>query len=261
MTPRLFRLVAAGVTSIASANRRFFAGGSSSLRGARVSVAGFSDESQKHLSLIGASLSPETEMLAQVSEYYTDKVRQYGATPKGVDWNSAESQLLRFSQLTKLIQPNHGFSLLDYGCGYCALYNYLKERFADFRYTGYDISDEMLEAAKETGDVDQVVSDRLSLEAADYVVASGIFNVKLDYTVTDWETYVFSELDLISSLGRRGFAANFLTAYSDPDRMRDDLYYANPGYIFKLCKERYSRNVALLHDYDLYEFTVLVRKQ
>jgi hypothetical protein len=27
-----------------------------------------------------------------------------------------------------------------------------------------------------------------------------------------------------------------------------------------LCKRRFSRNVALLHDYDLYEFTVLVRK-
>jgi hypothetical protein len=50
-----------------------------------------------------------------------------------------------------------------------------------------------------------------------------------------------------------------LTRYADPQLMRKDLYYADPGRYFRLCKERYSRNVALLHDYDLYEFTILVR--
>ena len=30
--------------------------------------------------------------------------------------------------------------------------------------------------------------------------------------------------------------------------------------MFDLCKRRYSPRVALLHDYPLYEFTVLVRK-
>ena len=42
--------------------------------------------------------------------------------------------------------------------------------------------------------------------------------------------------------------------------MRPDLYYADPCELFDRCKRRYSRNVALLHDYDLYEFTILVRK-
>lgn len=31
--------------------------------------------------------------------------------------------------------------------------------------------------------------------------------------------------------------------------------------LFDLCKRRYSKNVALLHDYGLYEFTILIRKQ
>jgi hypothetical protein len=41
--------------------------------------------------------------------------------------------------------------------------------------------------------------------------------------------------------------------------MRDHLYYADPGEFFEICKRVYSRNVALLHDYGLYEFTILVR--
>ena len=48
--------------------------------------------------------------------------------------------------------------------------------------------------------------------------------------------------------------------YSDPERMRAHLYYADPCRLFDHCKRRYSRHVALLHDYGLYEFTILVRK-
>ncbi|MGH6609130.1 MAG: class I SAM-dependent methyltransferase, partial [Burkholderiaceae bacterium] len=58
----------------------------------------------------------------------------------------------------------------------------------------------------------------------------------------------------------RGFAFNSLTVYSDPDKKRADLYYADPCALFDRCKRLYSRNVALLHDYDLYDFTILVRK-
>jgi hypothetical protein len=67
-------------------------------------------------------------------------------------------------------------------------------------------------------------------------------------------------LDALDRTSRSGFAFNCLTSYSDADKMRDYLYYADPCALFDLCKKRYSRNVAILHDYDLYEFTILVRK-
>ena len=42
--------------------------------------------------------------------------------------------------------------------------------------------------------------------------------------------------------------------------MRADLFYGDPTFFFDHCKRKYSRNVALLHDYDLYEFTIIVRR-
>ena len=65
---------------------------------------------------------------------------------------------------------------------------------------------------------------------------------------------------LLDGKSSRGFAFNCLTSYSDADKMRDDLYYADPCKLFDRCKRRYSRRVALLHDYGLWEFTILVRK-
>jgi hypothetical protein len=42
--------------------------------------------------------------------------------------------------------------------------------------------------------------------------------------------------------------------------MRDYLYYVASLKLFDLCKRRYSRNVALLHGYGLFAFTVVVSK-
>ena len=64
----------------------------------------------------------------------------------------------------------------------------------------------------------------------------------------------------IDRLGNRGFAFNMLTSYSDPDRMRSDLFYGDPRHFFDHAKRTFSKQVALLHDYGLYEFTILVRR-
>jgi hypothetical protein len=40
-------------------------------------------------------------ILRQVGDYYSQKVETHGASAKGVDWNSKESQFLRFAQLLK----------------------------------------------------------------------------------------------------------------------------------------------------------------
>ena len=97
-------------------------------------------------------------------------------------------------------------------------------------------------------------------QVTDYGVASGIFNVRMGRSDDEWRSYLEATLDVLDRTSRVGFAFNCLTSYSDKDKMRDYLYYADPCVLFDLCKRRYSRNVALLHDYGLYEFTILVRK-
>jgi SAM-dependent methyltransferase len=200
--------------------------------------------------------------LESVRAYYSARLAEHGATPRGVDWNSAESQELRFAQLLRVCDLERPFVLGDYGCGYGALVDYLAARGCPFSYRGYDISADMVGAARarHAGRPDCVfATDEGVLAGADYVVASGIFNVKLGADAATWQDHVLACLDRFAALARRGFAFNALTRYSDPERMRDDLYYPDPCFLFDHCKRRYARNVALLHDYGLYEFTILVR--
>jgi SAM-dependent methyltransferase len=196
-----------------------------------------------------------------VSDYYTTRLEQHGATPAGVDWSSEESQRVRFAELLKLVDWDGAPSLIDYGCGYGALAQQLGREVQHFSYTGFDLAESMIEAARSLVDDPRCrfTADERELASADYALASGIFNVRLETDQARWHDYVVEVLDVLASRSERGFAFNMLTRYADPPLMRGDLYYADPGRYFQLCKERYSRHVSLLHDYELFEFTIHVR--
>jgi SAM-dependent methyltransferase len=201
-------------------------------------------------------------ILERVERYYSARFDEHGATACGVDWNAERSQELRFEQLLRVLDGQEPFRLNDYGCGYGALARFLSEHGHAFEYVGFDLSEPMLAYARATyGDKSRrFVSQEAELEPAEFTVASGIFNVKFDIDSADWQSYAIETIDKLSALSTRGFAFNMLTIYSDLDRMRDDLYYGDPSFFFDLCKRRHSANVALLHDYGLWEFTVIVRK-
>jgi SAM-dependent methyltransferase len=205
------------------------------------------------------------ELLGEVAGYYSKKIEEHGNTARGVDWNGEDSQLLRFQQLCRIVEegPN-SFSLNDLGCGYGALHEHLASKGRPFDYLGVDVSERMIASAlvrhSNSSGARFIVAAAPDV-VADYGVASGIFNVRQARGDEEWQNYLKETLDVIDQTSRRGFAFNCLTSYSDADKRRDYLYYADPCFLFDFCKRRYSRQVSLLHDYGLYEFTILVRKE
>lgn len=205
---------------------------------------------------------PRGALLHEVESYYSARLAEHGPTPRGVDWNGDQGQIKRFTQLEKIIAAEGPFSINDIGCGYGALLSFLAPRHGAIDYYGCDISAAMVDAARAAFAGHPSVQFAVEAEpsrAADYSVASGIFNVRFSRTDEEWRAYMVDTLDGMARRSRLGFAFNCLTRYSDADKMRDNLFYADPGYLFDLCKTRYARNVALLHDYGLFEFTMLVR--
>jgi len=205
------------------------------------------------------------QILGKVEHYFTEKIRANGPTARGVDWNGKDSQFLRFQQLCKIIdRDTPSFSINDFGCGYGALIEFLCIQFSNWEYVGIDVSADMVQAAcdkySHLANVNFAQSDVLSSEA-DYTIASGIFNIRVGTSEYAWWSYLTDALDMLNTASSRGFSFNCLTKYSDAEKMRADLYYADPCRLFDWCKLHYSPQVALLHDYGLYEFTILVRKQ
>ena len=202
------------------------------------------------------------KLLNQIEAYYTGKVREHGATHRGVDWNSTESQELRFRQLLKIVRNELDASVNDYGCGYGAMARYMREHGYKGLYYGFDLSPEMIQQARsQQANIPccDFFSEAARLVPAHFTIASGIFNVKQGADNAEWQQYVLDTLDTIAATSTRGFSFNMLTSYSDADHMRPDLFYGDPCFFTDYCIRHFSRHVAMLHDYGLYEVTLLVR--
>lgn len=205
------------------------------------------------------------ETQKKLSEYFSEKLEEFGATPKGVDYNGSASQERRFEQLVKVINPSESFSVIDYGSGYGAIFDFLNAKGWQFEYYGFDLIEKMIIAGREVHkDYPNAhfTTDQSEIPVADYLLAGAIFNIKLDESYERWQEFILHTLVQMNALCSKGFSFNMLTKYSDIDRMaeRPDLFYGDPLFFFDFCKRNFSRNVALLHDYGLYDFTIIIRK-
>lgn len=204
---------------------------------------------------------------SDITQFYSSQLSAHGDSSKGVGWKNDEAQNVRFAQLVKVIGNKSGFSINDLGCGTGKLYDYLlSEGFSPVSYHGYDILDEMIDAAKrrlpENSKIELTRIDSAEdMHSGDYCLASGIFNVKYLARESEWLHYVLSTIEQMNQNSTRGFAFNLLTKYSDKEFMQSYLYYADPLFFFDFCKRNFSKNVTLLHDYEQYDFTIIVRKQ
>lgn len=202
-----------------------------------------------------------SELKSKVLRYFSEKLNTYGTTPKGVDWNDAASQALRFEQLLKVIDAEGGVTLNDLGCGYGGIFLYKDTAKRLVKYYGYDICEDMLIRARQLirdNKATFINSDRITKEA-DYSIASGIFNAKTDIDVESWEKFILDTLSNMNEKSLKGFSFNCITTYVD--YRRDHLYYADPLFYFNFCKRNFSRYVTLIHDYPLYEWTMIVKKK
>ncbi|MBL8487346.1 MAG: class I SAM-dependent methyltransferase [Rhodocyclaceae bacterium] len=203
--------------------------------------------------------------LQPVARLYTKSLTEFGASPMGVGWRDTASQDLRFAKLSLQVLESAAdgpVTVNDLGCGDGAMLKFLRRAGVDVaRYTGYDVSPEMLAAAREQAGgegTEYLLGSRL-LHPADYSFASGIFNVRLEEDGDRWAEYIADTLRDLSARSTKGFAFNMLSTYVD--FREPHLYYGDPLHYFDFCKRNFSRFVTLLHDYPLYEWTVVVRQE
>lgn len=208
-------------------------------------------------------MNAENNILDAVSSYYSDKLAAHGPTPSGVDWKDTISHQLRHRQFLRLLADDPDASVLDVGCGYGDFLSFLRSAGHRGRYIGYDIAAPMVETARQLhgeGPDHRFVVGQAPKNGADYAIGSGILNVMRGSSPEVWGDYVRATIESLHAAGRRGFGFNMLSLTSDPERRRADLFYGDPAGMLAHCISRYGRHVALLQDYGLWEFTVLVRR-
>jgi SAM-dependent methyltransferase len=203
---------------------------------------------------------------ADIDRYYTAKISRHGATPLGVDWSCQPTQQLRFLQLLHLSGNATRFSLNDLGCGYGALLEYLDEYHpsCEVDYLGIDLSAAMIRRARRkwrgrSGACFAI--GHTSPRVADFCLASGIFNVKLDQPLKHWERFVSETLSAMANSVRRGFAANFMAPSAPSQPGSPQLYRCPAGRWAGYCERELDMAVEIVSGYGLSEYTLLARRQ
>ena len=203
--------------------------------------------------------------LNNIQKLYNNNLNNFGDSSKAVGWNTEECQNLRFQKLTSIINnTDYSYSINDYGCGYGEHLKYLeKNKIKVNYYNGYDISNPMLSQAKKNlsnikSNIKLFNSSKIHTKA-DYTFVSGTFNVRFDNDDLSWEKFIKKSLTEINDHSSKGFSFNLLSTYVD--YKDSNLFYGDPCFWFDYCKNNFSTKVNLLHDYPLYEWTIIVKKE
>lgn len=198
--------------------------------------------------------------IIQIAKLYDERVKKFGCGAQSVGWKSKDQQWLRFQVLTKnIILANQ--SIIDLGCGFGDLYEFLCESGSIPKcYTGIDISDEVLKIASEKyNKISDVSFQKRQLilkteDVYDYAVASGSLNYKFPINMNE---YLENFIAVYEICVRKGLLVNLLS--TNVDYIQEIHAHYSPEYVGAVFR-KYFREVRVIENYGLYEFTVQALK-
>lgn len=171
------------------------------------------------------------------TDYYTSKRNKYGK----LGWRSKDGQLERFDALLNIgVKGND--SILDYGCGYGDLLEYLwsVNKYKNVDYYGVDINSEFINKSKEEyGDefFGLIKSYKNVNDSFDWFLASGVF------TVFTSNEDLYNTIDHFYKKVNKGLSFNLMYGYCEKDDYckKEEYRGYDPKIIEKYFKTKYNK--------------------
>jgi SAM-dependent methyltransferase len=196
-----------------------------------------------------------------IKDHYRKLISEHDDPAQACSWQNADVARRNFAAVSQVFAHETApFSVYEIGCGFGMLGEFLAAHFPLARYSGSDILPEMVERAKARNvnvDVEQrdVIANPPT-QQYDYVVISGVFNLRMSNDDASWFEFVKRLSQAAFGIARKGYACNFLTSYVDWKRELG--YYQDPGAIFDFAQRELSRFSEIRHSYYPWEFTLFV---
>lgn len=200
-------------------------------------------------------------MLQELNNKFHDKAfSEHKYDVKSLGWGSKYSQEIRF-EIIKQMGIEAGDSVLDVGCGFGDLYQYLVNCNLHVDYTGIDINPSFIRKASQDNHIDvsacKFLVGNLSVvknDLFDWVVASGIFS----FECKEWEVDVKNTIVQMFSVCKKGISFNILSSHSK--KKKDGFRYMHPHDFLREYIYDISDKYVVRHDYKNNDFTVWVYK-
>lgn len=204
----------------------------------------------------------------QLTQYYKERLAEYGDTAKGAGWPNETDRIKRFQVMSSVAgKPFASGSLLDVACGTGAYLSYLKSiNKQPLRYVGVDTCQEAVRCAQiKHPDAtfyccDLLDGNSLSLSHQfDYTIFNGLFTVKADVEAAMMWNFLAQMLHRVWPITTIGLAFNVMSDVVD--WRRNDLFHVPMDRLARLLFSIVGRRIIFRNDYDLYEYTVYAYRQ
>ena len=199
--------------------------------------------------------------ISQKCETYYDK---FGDTYKGVGWTKTQVDVeTRYRVMLEVIRDRDEkqVSVLDFGSGLSHLYEYIRRNDLDYiDYSSLDLSERFVRLSRQKYPLvphyrmDVLENDTLG--DFDYVVLSGVFNSKCDFSFDEMFQYFCAIVRKTFSHARHGIAFDVMSKQVDWER--EDLFHLPLDLLANFLPRDISRHFVVRHDYGHYEYAVYV---
>jgi len=193
-----------------------------------------------------------------IIDSHRDSLARHGHSPHALFWSSREVQETRFRMLAG-IGIASGDTVLDVGCGFADLYDWLAGQGIQVSYTGLDLSPDLLKEARRRHPALPLVGGEIFAlhpePSFDWVVLSGALN----WPMRDGLEYVRRVVRHMFGLCRRGVAFNLLDARHVSGFGRFGLQCFDPDEIVAYCRG-INDDCRLVDGYLQNDFTVYLKR-
>lgn len=164
--------------------------------------------------------------------------------------------------IPEIFSSHQKFSLLDVGCGFGDLLNFLQQQKISVNYTGVDVAPAMINAAKilhrcSSFHIGDLFDMAFAEQSFDFVVLSGALNEIVESE--QHGAYAKAVIEKMFVLSRYGVAFNLLDKRNKWTASRPDLQSFYPPEIIRFC-QGFCQQVELVDDYLDNDFTVYLYK-
>lgn len=196
-------------------------------------------------------------------------IERFGYSAQALLWSSKEVQFKRFEVLSQVfVSAADKVSVLDVGCGFADLHDYLLAQGVVIDYQGIDLSADMVQSAQFLHKGIKVVQGDLfdfnpAEQSYDYVLLSGALNEVVEATIErDAKSsgeYAKAVIKRMYQSCRKAVAFNLLDARHEWIKSRVDLQSFIPEDIVEYCQS-FADKVTWQDDYLDNDFTVFLYK-
>ncbi|KAA9332359.1 class I SAM-dependent methyltransferase [Hymenobacter busanensis] len=203
-------------------------------------------------------------IVAQCETY----LHQHGDSHLGVGWPNEEDARVRYQVMLDLLESaaqQGPVRVLDFGCGFSHLYDYLLARqVPNVVYEGLDLSETHLQIARQKHPgilyhSFDVLESEAELPTYDFILLNGIFTQKCSLSFDDMWAYCQRLLQVLWPKASQGLAFNVMSKQVDWER--DDLFHMPMDLLAGFVRKELTRHFAFRHDYGLYEYTTYLLRQ